>query len=366
MICGVGDYATLVGSRLEQLRPELRCGYIACGSQREPRPSDATGLRNITGTCDARCLWRAVGELADELNSDADALTLVMHYSGYGYEPSGAPAWLAGGLEQRPRRFTEAKIVTMFHELYATGWPWQRIFWTSSRQRAVAVRIARASDALLTNREQSARWLERVTGGVGGVVPSLPVPSTIGEADEIVPWEARGARAVMFGGAQFKRPFLQGRGAKNTAALCRKLEIRTLVGIGQPAEADQAAFRASGIEVVQTGFVAANEASAYIGAARVALVDYFSGYYAKSTVLAAMAAHGTPVIFPRSGNASDGLRFGEHIWDLPATRAASPHEARARLSSLSLVLRAWYEGHGIERHAGAVARCADSANVAIT
>src|SRR5438445_738128 len=32
-ICGLGDYATLIGSKMEELWPDVRCGYVACGHQ---------------------------------------------------------------------------------------------------------------------------------------------------------------------------------------------------------------------------------------------------------------------------------------------------------------------------------------------
>lgn len=355
LICGVGDYATLVGRKIEELYPNVQCGYVACGNTSAANSHEEPARRDATG-CDAAGLWRAVSELIDELNGDADSLTIVIHYSGWSYERNGAPAWLAAALERRPPRFWGAKIVTMFHEFYAAGWPWRRACWSYLRQRKVAIRIARLSDGLMTSRQLSARWLERVTGRASGAVPSLPIPSTIGEPEEVVPWEARSACAVLFGGARFKRPFLQGRGAQSTAELCRKWEIRTLVTIGAPAEVDRAAFQRTGIDVIETGFLPASEVSAQLGTARLALVDYFSAYYAKSSVLAAMAARGTPLIFPRARGASDGLRFGEHLWDLRSARAAGSDEARLRLSSLSRAARAWYEKHSFEQHAKILCR----------
>lgn len=350
MICGVGDYAALLGRKLEDLHPNVKCGYVACGHTSAASPSQEPGRRDATG-CNAAGLWRSVAELVGELNGNAAALTVLVHYSGWSYERNGAPAWLADALEHRPAGFSRAKIVSMFHEFYGVGWPWRRAFWSYRRQRNVVIRIARLSDGLMTSRQQGAQWLERITDRASGVVPSLPIPSTIGEPDEVVPWESRSACAVLFGGARFKRPFLQGRGARSTAALCQKLEIRTLVTIGAQAEVDCAAYRRTGINVIERGFLPASEVSTQVGTARLALVDYFPAYYGKSSVLAAMAARGTPLIFPRARGASDGLRFGEHLWDLQSAQAARPDEARRRLSSLSRAARAWYEGHSFEQHA---------------
>lgn len=355
VICGVGDYSTLVGRKIEHLYPNVQCGYVACGRASAANSSQEAGRRDATG-CNATGLWRAVGELIEELNGDADSLTIVIHYSGWSYDRNGAPAWLAAALERRPPGFFGAKLITMFHEFYAAGWPWRRAFWSYLRQRNVVIRLARLSDELMTSRQQSARWLDRVTGRATGAVASLPIPSTIGEPHEVVPWEDRSARAVLFGGARFKRPFLRGRGAQSTAELCQKLEIRTLVNIGAPADVDRTIFQRNGVEMIDMGYLPAHDVSAELSAARLALADYFSAYYAKSSVLAAMAAHGTPIIFPRRGRASDGLRFGKHLWDLRSARAAMPDEARVRLSSLAQAAHAWYEGHNLERHANLLSR----------
>jgi hypothetical protein len=351
-LCGVGDYATLVGGRIEELNADVRCGYVACGHLTESPYAGGIAHRNVTGTCDPTNLWRAVSEIIDELAEGVvDRVSLLVHYSGYGYAVGGAPVWLVEALERRPQQFSLIPIISMFHELYATGWPWQRAFWYSTRQRKVAVRLARISDFLVTNRQQSMRWLERVTGSSQGSSRSLPMPSNIGEPSENQPWSARSSQAVTFGGARFKRPFLEGSGAVLTAQLCRKLEIRRLVNIGARATVDDATFRASGIKIVQAGFLPAHDASECFAAARIAFADYFSGYYAKSSVLAAAAAHGTPLIFPHDGVATDGLRFGEQLWDLKSALSSSCNDTSTRLASMSRSLRAWYDGHSSEQHA---------------
>ncbi|HEV8071809.1 MAG TPA: hypothetical protein VGP76_29105 [Planctomycetaceae bacterium] len=350
--CGVGDYATLVGHKLSELRPETHCGYVACGHREAEQPVRSPGWRDATGRCDAVHLWRAIARVAEELTDGrTDCVSLAVHYSGYGFAANGAPRWLAEALNRRPPQFSAARIVTVFHELYATGWPWRKAFWMSAQQRNVTIRLARLSDALVTNRDQSARWLEEISSSPKGSVPSLPVPSNIGERCNSFPWELRAPHAVAFGGAQFKESFLAGRRAKTTAALCRKLDIDKLFSIGPRTTVAEATFRSSGIQVIQTGYLAAHEASAHFEAARIALVDYYPGYFAKSGILAAAMAHGTPPIFPRAVGATDGLRFGDQLWDIHSAIAENRKEISARLSSISRSARAWYDGHSLERHA---------------
>lgn len=296
-ICGVGDYAAVVGRRMEELCPEVRCCYLAAGHR-------AAG---VGATRDVAKFWDAVEEMAEEPSPSpslggrgiAEA-AIVLHYSGYGYDPSGTPAWLAEALERRPSRLTGVRVVTFFHELYATGKPWQRAFWTSSRQRAAAIRVARASDALMTNREQSARWLERQVGLQEGSVPHLPVCSNVGEPTELIPWEERAKRAVTFGAAVFKRFALRD-DAERVATMLGRLGIVELVDIGESTAIATEAFARHGVRVEATGRLPAAGVSEILGGSRVGLLDYSPAYLDKSGVYAAFAAHGLACLMPDTG-----------------------------------------------------------------
>jgi hypothetical protein len=352
-ICGVGDYATLVGGRMEQMFPGVRCAYLACGHQSLEIESASGRNGSAINGSSRQHFWEAVRSRLDEIAVGNDEYSLVLHYVGYGYDRTGAPAWLAESLEHRPAWFGARRIVTFFHELYATGWPWQKAFWQSARQQAVAIRIARASDRLMTNRQASARWLELVTRRQEGTVPSLPVPSNVGEPDKIIAWQSRPGQAVCFGGARFKRTFFRGAGAIRTAEICKALKIGMIHSIGQRCEMALAPFQANRIDVNQTGVLAAEDVSSVFHHARLALVSYFPGYFAKSGVLAAAAAHGVPPVFACLGpdGLSDGLRANEHGLELNRVECAGLSIETDRVSRISSAIRAWYDGHDSRRHA---------------
>lgn len=290
-VCGVGDYATVVGTSMEQSYSGLGCGYLAAGYRQR---------RLARAVCTSDWLWQEIGDGLDSLpaaNRHGDSV-IVLHYSGYGYSPDGAPAWLATALESRPAWGVNIRIATFFHELYANGWPWKRAFWQSSRQRSVAIRIARASDRLLTNRGESAAWLERVTGRPAGSVPHLPVPSNVGEPVEVPGYFDRPPQGVVFGGLRFKRPFVQGRGAKTTAGVCQKLGLTRLVDIGKPIDIDRKPFAKAGVEIAQMGYLEKEQVSQQLSKSRVGFFDYFPNHLEKSGILAALAAHGVaPLAF---------------------------------------------------------------------
>ncbi|MEO9595584.1 hypothetical protein [Rhodopirellula bahusiensis] len=296
-ICGVGDYAATVGSRMEQLQPGLECRYLAAGyrsageSLREPSPE---------------WFWERVKWEID--SSPISSAGIVLHYSGYGYSPDGAPDWIADAFDNRPAFAMEISIVTFFHELYATGWPWKRAYWYSRRQRDVAKRIAQASDALFTNRRESADWLEKATGSEPGSVLDLPVPSNVGEPDDVPGYFDRPPQAVLFGGKKIKQPFLAGRGAVTTATICRKLGIRKVLDIGSPIELSRKPFDDEAIEVIQMGFLDAEEVSKCLLQSKIGFFDYNPKFITKSGVLAALASHGVAIVSPqRTFNAIEEL-----------------------------------------------------------
>jgi hypothetical protein len=343
-LCGVGDYATLVGGKIEALHGHVSCAYISCGHHRSEAVINSDKRRDITGRCEPSELWRAVDELSG--NSAGDT-TIILHYSGYGYAPSGVPTWLADAIERRPGESSVCRIVTFFHELYATGQPWERAFWTSSRQQAVARRIARASDSLLTNREQSARWLEAKTGRPTGTVRHLAVCSNVGEPCQLPDVESR-PHAIVFGNNRNSQ-FALGDYGHRVALVLLRLNIRQLIHIGGSGTVDDRPFRDLGIELRHVGRLASSQISMHLLQSRIGFIDYPIGFCEKSGILAAYTSHGVVPIFRHVQSVASrhqGLdpfvvsfrQFEEAIFSLANFRAMS-HAAYS-----------WYCHHSIKAH----------------
>ena len=121
---------------------------------------------------------------------------MLLHFVGYGYQKRGCPVWLLRGLKAWKRRQKGARLITMFHELYPSGLPWQSSFWTSPLQRGICRELARLSD--VTNRAESVCIL-RMTGRTD--VLNLPVLSNVGEPESRQPIGDRDRRLVVFGGS---------------------------------------------------------------------------------------------------------------------------------------------------------------------
>lgn len=83
---------------------------------------------------------------------EQQASTLVLQYVGYGYDAGGQPFWLAEALKQWQSASPGRRLVVMFHETWASGLPWQRVFWQSNKQkRCAAELLALASPAVTGN-----------------------------------------------------------------------------------------------------------------------------------------------------------------------------------------------------------------------
>ena len=69
--------------------------------------------------------------------------TVILHYVGYGYAKRGCPGWLVKGLSEWKASSPKKRLITMFHEVAASGSPWTSAFWLSGLQHQLAKVISR-------------------------------------------------------------------------------------------------------------------------------------------------------------------------------------------------------------------------------
>lgn len=265
----------------------------------------------------------AAADLAARL-AELGAERVLLHYANYGYAPRGCPLWLAGGLE-RFRAGGAGRLVTIFHEVYATGPPWASSFWLHPVQRRIAARVARASAGLGTSLPLYAAMLARWTGTPARV---RPVFSTVGEPVAVGPLAERPARLVLFGG--------RGARARAYAAfprllgeLAAALELCEIRDIGPPIAAPA---EIGGIPVRPLGILPEEAVSAELLAARAGFLAYPEAFLGKSTIYAAYAAHG---VLPISA------------WEGEGSPKISPESAQ----ELASAAHRWYGDHRLPRQA---------------
>jgi hypothetical protein len=236
----------------------------------------------------------------------------------------------------------------VFHELYATGLPWQRSFWVSLQQRRIASSLAAMSDGALTTSPAYGERLSRWQPDLQPVVS--PVFSNVGESRSPLPLASRGPFAVVFGKdanrlrayAALRKPgFTAGDGL-------RKLGVVRIWDIGPPAPVPRTL---GGLPVERLGSLDAYLTSARLAQARVGLVEYPLHISTKSGILAAYFAHGLLVVNTCSaGMPPSGLKEGCHFLHPDRlSEAGLDHQAVANEG------HTWYCAHGREATAEIIA-----------
>jgi len=336
---GVADYARALGAALR-----LWADANVCFLSGDPSEDLNDG---ICASLAGRLQQRSSDELASTLRKIAspqgggETKAVLLHYVNYGYATRGCPFWLIDGLEDWKRHDPHARLVTMFHELYASGPPWRSSFWLSPLQRRLARRLCNVSDEVVTNREQSRDWLCRGRDDIRRRVSVMPVFSNFGEPEQLIAWGTRSAQMVVAGRTgSANRAY--GRCRDQLVEACRALDIDEIIDIG--ARSDPVPPRIGNIRVSALGHLTPAQARAVLAGARAGFVDYPSDYLGKSTVFAAYAAHGlAPVVSWHRGVEEAGLKDGVNYW-VPSPGDRTPRDFEA----IATRATTWYAGHRLD------------------
>jgi hypothetical protein len=270
---------------------------------------------------------------------------VILHYANYGYQPRGCPAWLVDGLA-RWRSRHRSRLVTVFHEIAATGPPWRSSFWLSPLQRRLAAALARLSEGLTTSLEIHRRLLLRWVPD--REVAVLPVFSTVGEPSAPPPLSARARRLVVFGGPGTRARAYRELGPA-LALACRTLGIEEVCDIGPddgPGDGpgDGPAATDLPVPVRRLGALPGAQVSELLAGSLAGFVGYPAPFLPKSTIFAAYCAHRVlPVCAWPRRDAEPAPPF----W----TPRPDADVDRDNLQKLADRAHAWYGGHALSHHA---------------
>lgn len=308
---GIADYTAILTQRLVEVSDEaVEPVLVRAGKASGTPPEVDFRCVDHGGAYSAEALGATIEQLASGASRPA---MVLLQYSGYGYAPRGAPLWLLRALQQACWE-GGMPLITMFHELYATGPPWTSAFWLSPVQRYVAAQLARLSSAVVTNRGKSATWLRRY---VPAETPLRvqPVFSNVGEPEHVPPWGERESYAVVFGGTG--KNALYSQYGEQVARVLDLLEVTELVDIGP--KPDNSLLESIGRDrVIVKGFLSVQEIQGYLKNAKAGFVCRNPEAFTKSGSLAAYAAHGIPTFIGLrdSNNASQLWKDGIHYHTL--------------------------------------------------
>ena len=106
------------------------------------------------------------------------------------------------------RRARHVPLVTIFHELYASGRPWQSAFWLSPLQKHIARSILNLSSLAITPTDLYRKRLSRWRKDSAIKITAMPVFSNVGEPSCVAPPCARARyccclRSCWGGGSSF-------------------------------------------------------------------------------------------------------------------------------------------------------------------
>lgn len=343
---GVFDYAEALA--LELRRFNIETVFVA--NEHDKHIGQGGALQGFSVLPDS-ARQMSPRQLSEHARVGADEIPkhdpVLLHYVGYGYAKRGAPFWLARWVEELGRE--GVPIITFFHELYATGRPWESSFWLSGFQQRVAARIAQASAACVTNRTAFALWLNQRVRDKTLQTHVLPVLSTIGEP-KVLPKERADTLVIWSGGVRKKRLYQEHWG--RVVDLCRRLGITRICDVGPTSGTIPEITE--GIDIDVKGVLSPKELSELLLKSRCGLlVDYPSSILGKSTVFAAYAAHGVvPILEAEYWGDADGLCRGQHFVMLGDVQSID----RERETQISVAVQRWYSDHNVTALGALIAR----------
>lgn len=291
-INGLGDYAALLGQGL------TNAGYTV----------HYAGLPQ-TSPVTVQPYWplQANGTHLLQLVQQQQIHTVILNYSGYGYQHKGVPLWLVTALTKVKQM--GVKILIFFHELYANGPLWTTAFWLHPLQKKIFRQLLALAnhvftsnsvwfDILVKERQQALAYIQNI-----GIFSNIPEPT------QIVPWLNRKSVLIVFGGSSLR--------AHTYAAIeqnnfLNKIEVESIWDVGPPIS--NSVLEKLTLPVKAWGILPAEEVSRLLLQVRYGAICYRDDLLGKSGIMAAYTAHGVCVWNGTNFNGStgEGLQTNQH------------------------------------------------------
>ena len=343
---GVGDYALTLA---QAMRQDFGVDTVfVVGNDRWQGPDNVDGFRV------AKLPAKSAGDLEAVLASiqmTSGSSSVLLQLSIYGYAPRGCPLWLLEGLKRWKSKQPDSRLVTMFHELYASGRPWRSAFWLSFLQQRICAQIARLSDTAVTNTHMHRERLERLDPSKLQRMQVLATPSSVGEP--LVFENVRSRNMVIFGLRPLRKQTYESKiGALQQA--CQRFGITEIHDVGSIF--DGIPDHVGNIPVTKHGFMDAADLSSLLSSSLAGFLDYSAESLGKSSVFAAYCAHGlvpiVPVTHDHGASEADGITCGVHYYNVAGNDGT---EMMPNIQSIADAAWTWYQGHSLRNHARAFA-----------
>ncbi|HEX8281273.1 MAG TPA: hypothetical protein VF551_07840, partial [Chthoniobacterales bacterium] len=164
--CGIGNYSWILREHWPGERRPIEFLVVDNADDKRTTP---LGDR-ITTSANTRT------QLARELDR-VGAADVFLHYAGRAFQRFGFPFWMVAALREWKRNFPNGRLVVYFHELPGEFPIASRHHWLSKLSSAVAARIGRLADVLITNSEHHAAKLRALAGRAD--IHLIPIGATV-------------------------------------------------------------------------------------------------------------------------------------------------------------------------------------------
>lgn len=279
---GMGDFARRLGATLWQ-QSGIQSHFLV---YRTPNTHfDSEEILPNTLTYCAEPSASAFIEEIDRMQQKRKFDCVLLHYGPYAYSRNGAPTEFVEEIEELAE---DTRLLVFFHELYASGPPWKRAFWTHGQQRNSVARLLQVADVSFTS---NAKYMKRLAAlnGADSKPIKIPIFSNIGEPEGLRPLALRPRQLVIFGQLVTRvRLYQQHRHALED--VCRKLRIEKVVDVGS-GKSEHIPEKLGNAQLRSTGWMDEHQLSELMANSIAGVVGYWPDVWEKSGVLASYQAH---------------------------------------------------------------------------
>jgi hypothetical protein len=337
-IDGVGDYAIRLAQRLRQ-NFNIDTHFIVTDIDWQ-----------INEMVDGFSVSQVATHTANALSALLSENPVIVNYANYAFQKWGCPKWLLQGLQQWKKGFPKAQLACMFHEVHNNsiiGVPWKHHMWAVPVQKRIAKDLARLSDVILTSNYQYLSKLPVRQSNHLSNIPILPVVSTVGEPDIVLPLHEREKSLIVFGQSRRGRAY---RDSKHLLEqVCLALNIEKIIDIGSPI--DIGVSKIAGASLIEMGNLSVQAVSHIFANSLVGYIDYSHDPLAKSSVFSSYCAYGLlPVSCHSTSSPLEGLHPGKNY--LALDQIDKPLNLKGfNLQDVANGAYKWYWEHSIDKHA---------------
>lgn len=306
---GIGDYTTALYKQLRLLSVPGQAEPISWSFLVNP----ARGSR-LPWLLDEEILELPASK--ESLAAMLESLSLdgvLLQYGGYGYSSSGSPAWLIDGLRlwlgAHPRR----AFFVMFHELWATAYPWKKVFWQTASQRNCVRELLTMASAAVTSNEYYLQNLQKLDTNKN--ITLIPIGSNLNKTRE----SSKNWRNLLIFGRGREHSLMVHRNFLRRADREGLLDCIVLAGKSteESASGDLRELRSLGVKTqIETAYnFSPDDVPANFMECGLALMHISSSMLLKSGRFHAAALFGQVPICIRQGSAGMGFMADSHYLD---------------------------------------------------